>query len=87
LLHSGYGRVLVLFVSSVLINFACTVSITPAAQFLNYSRFILFSGFVLVSFICVTLFIVLWEVAHAAYFHLLACKITPSDGVEAQEVR
>jgi len=30
------------------------------------------------------LFIVLWDIAHAAFLQLLACKRPPCDGVEAQ---
>jgi hypothetical protein len=30
------------------------------------------------------LFIVLWDIAHAVFWQLLACKEPPCDGVEAQ---
>jgi hypothetical protein len=35
-------------------------------------------------FIGFSLFIVLWDIAHAALWQLLACKEPPCDGVEAQ---
>jgi len=34
--------------------------------------------------ICWILFIVLWDIAQAAFLQLLACKEPPCDGVEAQ---
>jgi len=39
------------------------------------------TGFI---FIGVILFIVLWDIAHAAILQLLACKEPPCDGVKAQ---
>jgi len=35
-------------------------------------------------FIRFSLFVVLWDIAHAAFLQLLACKEPPCDGVEAQ---
>jgi len=35
-------------------------------------------------FIGFSLFIVLWDIGHAAFLQLLACKEPPCDGVEAQ---
>jgi len=32
------------------------------------------------------LFIVLWDIAHAVFLQLLACKEPPCDGVEAQSI-
>jgi hypothetical protein len=32
------------------------------------------------------LFIVLWDIAHAVFLQLLACKEPPCDGVEAQGI-
>jgi len=46
--------------------------ITRVARFLDRSGFILF--------------IVLWDIAHAAFLQLLACKEPPCDGVEAQYI-
>jgi hypothetical protein len=37
-------------------------------------------------FIGFSLFIVLWDIAHAAFLRLLACKEPPCDGVEAEWV-
>ena len=48
--RSGYGRVLVLFVSFVLIFLSQALIITLVVRFLDRSRFILFIGFVLVLF-------------------------------------
>ena len=39
------------------------------------------TGFIFIGF---SLFIVLWDIAHAAFLQLLACKELPCDGVEAQ---
>ena len=50
LLCSGQGRVLVLFVSFVLINLSQGLIITRVAWFLYRSRFVLFMGFVLLLF-------------------------------------
>jgi hypothetical protein len=41
------------------------------------------TGFIFIGF---RLFIVLWDIAHAAFLQLLACKGPPCDGVEAQLV-
>jgi hypothetical protein len=39
------------------------------------------TGFIFIGF---SLFIVLWDIAHAAFLKLLACKKPPCDGVEVQ---
>jgi len=39
------------------------------------------TGFIFIGF---SLFIVLWDIAHAAFLQLLAYKEPPSDGVEAE---
>jgi len=39
------------------------------------------TGFIFIGF---SLFIVLWDIAHAAFLQLLACKEPSCDGVEAQ---
>ena len=39
------------------------------------------TGFIIIDF---SLFIVLWDIGHAACLQLLACKEPPCDGVEAQ---
>jgi hypothetical protein len=48
LLHSGKGRVLVFFVSFVLISLCKAFIITPVSRILDRSRFTLFMGFLLV---------------------------------------
>jgi len=50
LLPSGKGRVLVLFISIVLIGLSQALIMTHVMRFLNRSGFILFMGIVLVSF-------------------------------------
>jgi hypothetical protein len=42
-----------------------------------------FTGFIVIGF---SLFIVFWDIAHAAFLQLLACREPPCDGVEAQKV-
>jgi hypothetical protein len=39
------------------------------------------TGFIFIGF---SLFIVLWDIARTAFLQLLACKVPPCDGVEAQ---
>jgi len=39
------------------------------------------TGFIFIGF---SLFIVLWDISHAVFLQLLACKEPPCDGVEAQ---
>jgi hypothetical protein len=39
------------------------------------------TGFIFIGF---SLFIVLWNIAHAAFLQLLACKEPPCDGVDAE---
>jgi hypothetical protein len=53
-------RVVGLFVSFVLIYLSQALIITRVARFLNHSGFIF------------SLFIVLWDIAHAAFLQLLA---------------
>jgi len=54
----------------VLIYLSQALIITRIARFLDCSGFILY--------------IVLWEIVHAVFLQLLACKEPPCDGVEAQ---
>jgi hypothetical protein len=70
-LCQGLYRVLVLFVSFVLIYLSQALIIIPVARFLDCSQFILF--------------IVLWNIMYAVFLQLLAYK-EPScdDAVEAQ---
>jgi len=65
-------RVVCLFVSSVLIYLSQALIITRVARILDCSGFIHH------------LFIVLWDIAHAVFLQLLACKEPPCDGTEAQ---
>ena len=65
-------RVVGMFVSFVLIYLSQALIITRVARFLDCSGFMFH------------LFIVLWDIAHAVFLQLLACKETPCDGVEAQ---
>jgi len=65
-------RVVGLFVSFHLIYLSQAFIITRVARFLDCSGFIFY------------LFIVIWDIAHAVFFQLLACKEPPCDGVEAQ---
>ena len=53
-------------------------------EVLDRLRFIPFIGFVLVSFYWLYFFIVLWDIAHAAFLQVLAWKEPPCDDVEAQ---
>ena len=55
-MRSGYGRVLDLFVSFVLIYLSQAFIITRVARLLDRSRFILLMGFVLVSFLLVLVY-------------------------------
>ena len=65
-------RVVGLFVSIVLIYLSQALIITHVARFLDCLGFISY------------LFIVLWDIAHAVFLQLLACKEPPCDGDEAQ---
>ena len=77
-------RVVGLVVSFVLIYLSQALNITLVTRFLDRSRFILFIGLYWFYFIGFILFIVLWDIAHAVFLQLLACKEPPCDGVEAQ---
>jgi hypothetical protein len=66
----GLVRVLVLFVSFVLIYVSQALIITRATRGLNRSVYISF--------------LVLWDITHAAFLQLLACKEPLCDGVEAK---
>jgi hypothetical protein len=70
LLHSGQGWILVMFVSFDLIYLSQALIITQVARFFDRSGLISF--------------ILLWEIPHAAFLHLLACEEPLCDGVEAQ---
>ena len=65
-------RVVGSFVSFVLIQSSQALIITQVARVLDCSRFNYYS------------FIVLWDIAHAVFLQLLACKESPCDGVEVQ---
>jgi hypothetical protein len=69
-LGSGKSQVNVLFVPFILIYLSRALVITCLARCLDRSGSILF--------------IVLWDIAHAVFLQLLACKEPPYDGVEAQ---
>jgi hypothetical protein len=65
-------RVVGLFISFVPITVSLGLRMTWGARVLYCEGFIVY------------LFIVLWDIAHAAYMQPLACKKPPCDGVEAQ---
>jgi len=61
-----------LFVSVFLIYLSQALIITRVVRFLDCSGFIFY------------LFIVLWDIVHAVFLQLLACKELPGNGVENQ---
>jgi multisubunit Na+/H+ antiporter MnhE subunit len=65
-------RVMGFFVSFVLIYLSQALIIARIARFLDFSEFIFL------------LFVLLWDITHAVFWQLLACKEPPCDGVEAQ---
>jgi hypothetical protein len=48
-----------------------------------YSIYGFCTGFI---FICISVFIVIWDIGHAACLQLLACNEPPCDGVEAESI-
>jgi hypothetical protein len=70
LLCSAYRRVLVLFISFLLIYLSQALIITCVARLFHCSGFVLF--------------IVLKDITHAAFLHRQACKEPHCDSVEAQ---
>ena len=86
MLCSGLGRVLVF-----LVRFLCSNLFISGIHYYTgrevfgllkvYFIFGFCTGFIFIGF---SLFIVLWDIAHAAFLQLLACKEPPCDGVEAQ---
>ena len=83
---SGYGRVLVF-----LVRFPCSILFIPGIYYYTHRKdfgslkvYFIYgfcTGFIFIGF---SLFIVLWDIALAAFLQLLACKEPPCDGVEAQ---
>jgi hypothetical protein len=76
---------------SCLVHFLCSNAFTSGIYYytrhevfglLNvYFIYVFCTGFIIMSF---SLLIVSWDIAHAAYLQLLACKVPSCDGLEAQ---
>jgi len=76
---------------SCLVRFLCSnlfisgIEYYTCRQVFGSLKVYFISGFCTsVIFIGFSLFIVLWDIGHAAFLKLLACKEPPWDGVEAQ---